>query len=246
MNWLARHVEARVKSISFAEGITAAVLIFLGVAAALTFGPSSAVDLKVQQSMATAAWWQVWLSAFGIFALIFTLRLSISADRTATAALTQSEETSRRELRAYLSIAPGGVLRMKRIEPTIIGHALVENVGNVFASDVKLSVHMVVSNDRELAVFPINEATAERIGAVHPRAVVKRGADFGTPPPKLIRGTKTYIYVWGGVWYTDGFDTARFTTFCHRYNAASRLRGGGWTINPDTARFHNYGPNEAD
>ncbi|MES0038648.1 hypothetical protein NKJ74_25855 [Mesorhizobium sp. M0046] len=202
-------------------------------------------NLQVQMSMATAAWWQVWLSAVGIAALVFTLWLSIKANRTATAALKQSDETSKRELRAYLSVAPAGVLRMKRIEPKIIGYIELENVGNVFATDVKLSVKMLVSTDRNLATFPVDAKTAELIGSVHPGAKVRRGADEGAPPPKPIVGAKTYIYVWGGVWYTDGFEMQRFTKFCHRYNTASRVSGGGFTIEPEKARYHNKGLNDA-
>ncbi|TIL29509.1 hypothetical protein [Mesorhizobium sp.] len=206
----------------------------------------SITDLAVQKSMATAAWWQVWLSAAGIMALIFTLRLSINANGTATAALKQSDETSKRELRAYLSVAPAGVLRMKRIEPTIIGYVALENVGNVFATDVRLSVKMLVSSDRNLGAFPVDEQSAELIGAVHPGATVRRGADKGAAPPKPVVGSKTYIYVWGGVWYTDGFETRRFTKFCHRYNAASRSSGGGFSLDPEKARYHDKGSNDAN
>ncbi|MER9561061.1 hypothetical protein [Mesorhizobium sp. M0571] len=210
------------------------------------FAQDSVVDLAVQRSMATATWLQVWLSAAGIVALLFTLRLSINANGTATAALKQSEETSKRELRAYLSVAPAGVLRMKRIEPTIIGYIAVENVGGVFATDVRLSVQMLVSSNRNFGTFPVDEQSAELIGAVHPGATVRRGADKGAAPPTLVVGSKTYIYVWGGVWYTDGFETRRFTNFCHRYNAASRSSGGGFSIDPEKARYHNQGSNNAN
>lgn len=210
--------------------------------------PLLADETAADRSMATAAWWQLWVSLVGLGGLLATLLISIAANRTATRALIQSESTSRKELRAYLSVAPAGVHRMKRVEPRIIGQIALQNVGQVFATKVKMVVKMRVSTDRGFGFFPLEEDTAENIGTVHPGALVRRGADEGAPPPeKPARGTKTYIYVWGCIWYNDGFDKERRRTeFCHRYNIASRLPGTGFIIEPEKARYHNHGPNEAD
>lgn len=209
--------------------------------------PLLAEETAADQSMASAAWWQLAVSIAGLLGLLATLFISIAANRTATRALLQSESTSRKELRAYLSVSPAGVSRMKRVEPRIIGHIALRNVGHVFATKVKISVRMRVSNDRGFGYFPLDEDAAEYIGTVHPGAIVRRGADQGSPPPgRPAKGTKTYIYVWGGVWYSDGFDEERrFTRFCHRYNVASRSPGPGFVIEPEKARYHNFGPNEA-
>jgi hypothetical protein len=222
-----------------------------GLIALVAFGmgtvPLLAEESAAEQSMASAAWWQLAVSIAGLLALLATLIISIAANRTATRALFQSASTSRKELRAYLSVSPAGVSRMKRVEPRIIGHMALQNVGHVFATGVKISVKMLVSNNREFGYFPLDEDTAEYIGTVHPGAIVRRGADVGAPPPRRpAKGMKTYIFVWGGVWYNDGFDNERrFTRFCHRYNVASRSPGASFVIEPEKARYHNYGPNEA-
>jgi hypothetical protein len=67
-----------------------------------------------------------------------------------------------------------------------------------------------------------------------------------------------YLYVWGAVYYEDGFGSGQRTTkFCHRYNCinlaeiweppgmggAARLKGH--EIEAMFARYHRYG-NDAD
>lgn len=227
-----------------AAGLVRCGLVLVLLAQAVT--PVLAEESAADRSMADAAWWQVGVSVIGLIGIIGALALSIAQNRTATKALVQSESTSRKELRAYLSIAPAGVSRMKRIEPRIIGHIELRNVGQVFATNAKMVVKMQVSSDRALSVFAVDEAAAENIGTVHPGAIVRRGADEGAPPPrKPPIGTKTYIYVWGGVWYDDGFGEQRVTKFCHRYNVASRSPGPSFVIEPEKARYHNHGPSEA-
>jgi hypothetical protein len=65
------------------------------------------------------------------------------------------------------------------------------------------------------------------------------------------------LFVWGVVFYRDGYDESRFTRFCHRYHWESRdrtieaiYRAGLPTraealISSDKARYHPSG-NEAD
>jgi hypothetical protein len=57
-----------------------------------------------------------------------------------------------------------------------------------------------------------------------------------------------YIYVWGAIFYKDGFDNSRTTHFCHRYNCNNISQQTSTTgfrryIAQEFARYHPYGNN---
>ncbi len=62
-----------------------------------------------------------------------------------------------------------------------------------------------------------------------------------------------YLYVWGAVFYNDGFGNDRTTRFCHRYNCQNigyiTMSPGnivmGYKIEGNFARYNRYG-NDAD
>ena len=52
-----------------------------------------------------------------------------------------------------------------------------------------------------------------------------------------------WLYVWGEVTYTDGFNKPRSTKFCHRYNNQNIEpdgKGRLW-VPPEDARYHDHG-----
>lgn len=135
-------------------------------------------------------------------------------------------DTTQRELRAYLSVAPAGVTPMRGKEARFVGSVIVTNVGRLIANSVRLSVQMEVSDDRNRSSFPVpDRACGGSIGVVHPTAIVRRGARQPVPYIELSTlmsvSERQFVFVWGAVWYDDGFDQERVSYFCHRYNVAS-------------------------
>ena len=81
-----------------------------------------------------------------------------------------------------------------------------------------------------------------------------RQGSLQTIPASQICNSGKYVFVWGVVYYHDGFGTRRFTRFCHRYATASYDRSVNWKaktfrtrciLDGDKARYHTEG-NEAD
>jgi hypothetical protein len=62
-----------------------------------------------------------------------------------------------------------------------------------------------------------------------------------TPPKVGRRKGKFFLYVWGVVFYHDGFRPKRFIKFCHRYNWITREGGGVYRIDKNRARYHEHG-----
>jgi hypothetical protein len=61
-----------------------------------------------------------------------------------------------------------------------------------------------------------------------------------------LRAGENWLYVWGRVEYDDGFGSARFTQFCHRYNMSGAELGlVSEGIPIWNARYHVHG-NDAD
>ncbi|MFD1986528.1 hypothetical protein ACFSOZ_29240 [Mesorhizobium newzealandense] len=136
-------------------------------------------------------------------------------------------DTTQRELRAYLSVAPAGVTPMKGKEARFVGSVVVKNVGRLIANNVKLSVQMEISDERHQSNFPVpDKERGGSIGVVHPTAVVRRGAkqpvSYNELSVLMSVSDQQYVFVWGAVWYDDGFEQERASYFCHRYNVASR------------------------
>ena len=61
-----------------------------------------------------------------------------------------------------------------------------------------------------------------------------------------LTGEHRFLYVWGRIKYTDGFDQERFTAFCHRYNWRRRKEANGrFRIARKYGRYHVRG-NDAE
>ena len=89
-------------------------------------------------------------------------------------------------------------------------------------------------------------ATAKPIGSMLPGVAIRMGSPqeianedmpkLGANQNKSV-GDREYLYVFGKVTYTDGFETPRMTEFCFRYDTDSRSKEG---IAVDTARYQPY------
>lgn len=175
------------------------------------------------------------------------------------------------ELRAYLSVLPAGINELVgdgSNRRRVMGHVDVRNVGNLPARNVWLRVKMRIDDRDDLdgsetkrgvvsVVFqPPDDpkATDPEFGvdrAILPDTEMRQGAaqDDIVLMEDLLNQKTRYVYVWGVVYYDDGYGR-RFTKFRHRYAIASRERRMDTEseafetrsiITVDKARYHPFG-----
>jgi hypothetical protein len=148
--------------------------------------------------------------------------------------------------RAYLAVEPTGINPYisesgSAVTDKIVGHVSIENVGRLPARNISI--------DRALIKYCKSgelDETAFLVGATPPMTIVlppgtkaRLGSD-SLPASDLEK--PGYIYVYGRVDYTDGFNVPRHTWFCHRYPCIKR---DGQSISTEHARQHRHG-NDAD
>jgi hypothetical protein len=200
---------------------------------------------------AQIAWYTFWLAVLTAALVLATIGLGAV---TLWRLLRQTTDT-RIANRAYLSVAPLGIEPFGKIET--IAHLSVQNVGKLPAQDVSWFIAHVVSQNGRLNAFPIDEAKFYgKSLVIHPGAEMKRSHDCTLSDAEvdaiMCVEPRTFLYVWGGVRYLDGFaKVRRFTRFCHRYeNRGARrvLEGrykGHFMIAAESMRYHQFG-NEAN
>jgi hypothetical protein len=216
-------------------------------------------DLKAQQDMARYALWMAVLTGIGVTLLAATLRETRGAGYAASqilretkrqadvaeASLADQRDTRRKELRAYISVEPMGV-RFTSNRQHIFGQVRIVNVGRLPATEVATVVRFNKSVDANAKTFSFSSTDPRGNRVMQPSVGMVQGSGIYLPSGEL--QSIGHYYVWGGVYYRDGYGERRFTTFCHRYNNASqhKLRPGEQVIiGPDKARYHEYG-NDAD
>ena len=162
------------------------------------------------------------------------------------AAMVAAQKNSETQLRAYLSVIPAGVNPLVgNIEG--MGHVIVRNVGKTPAHGVRVRAHMFQTTDLNHPLWKVDPDTERPERSIQPDAEMRRGSDEKLPVEELCRPGK-YIYVWGVVYYDDGYGNRRSTRFCHTYQSASFNRGREANmpiISVDKARYHHFG-NDAD
>lgn len=156
------------------------------------------------------------LVAFTFGLTIFTGLLWSSTDK-----LWQNAVHDTRILqRAYISVEPGGLsasTSASKCHPNVV----IKNAGNLPARQVKWTIVWEADKDGRRSKFPVNEASAEGSNALPPKAEMTQGGKeitVGDGPKDIRRQVGLYLYVWGAVFYEDGFGVNRVTRFCHRYN----------------------------
>ncbi len=147
--------------------------------------------------------------------------------------------------RAYLSVEPVGIVRMIRPTDRAVAHIGIENVGNLPARNVSWIIRFRIDAAGGLTDFPINRAEAEGNNVVTPGTTMIQGSGpIATPPGTFhpLGVPSPFLYVWGAVFYDDGFGETRTTRFCHRYNT---IGWNGEELPSTFARYHQSG-NHAD
>lgn len=229
-------------------------------------------DLTAQQGMAEStsamvvvAWVAAGLTALGValiwWTLYYTRTAAIAAMATveeaknATAAARDAADEAKRQagiaahvaqiqLRAYVSVEPRGINPL-RDRDEIIGQVGIRNVGARPAANVSTEIRMTVTKDKEQSVFDIRMDSNKPKRTIQPGVEMRQGcAESDWPSRSVLSDNDNYIFVWGVVYYSDGYER-RFTHFCHRYSVASRdmdrpSPSAPW-ISAEKARYHRHG-----
>lgn len=206
-------------------------------------------------------WSALIIAVFAAILAIFTLMVWRSTQKLWTVnnqALRQAEQTSRKTLRAYLSVEPLGIVEYAG-HNLLVGQFQVRNISKLPARDVSIYSTIGLDGDAMRRDFPIGTPRISPL-VLQPGGAMEFLCYEGYPIPadQLDRAEPLklagYLYVWGEVLYTDELNTVGWTCFCHRYPcdmfgvnaddaAAGRLRNRG--IDRKFARYHEEAGNEA-
>jgi hypothetical protein len=207
--------------------------------------------------------WAALIAALSTVLLaIFTWRLWLSTHRlwsVTNKTLEHAEQTSKKELRAYISVEPLGINEYVGHD-YLIGHFRIRNIGKLPAKNVSIYSTLQLDTDGARKTFPIGTPRISPT-VLQPGATMEfASADAWPVPAEQLDSNeplkmKGYLYVWGEVLYTDEFDTVGWTAFCHRYpcdvfgaaeaNAATAPRAHNRSIHRKFARYHEEAGNDA-
>ncbi|MGE5365854.1 MAG: hypothetical protein ACM3PO_01065 [Betaproteobacteria bacterium] len=224
--------------------------------------PSQTFDLASRVAARVNNWAALIIAIFTAVLAVFTALLWRSTDKlwsVTNRTLEHAEQTTRKELRAYLSVEPLGINEYIG-QNYLVGHFRIRNIGKIPAKDVSVYSTIALDADGKRTNFPIGTPRVSPT-VLQPGAEMEFGSYEGweIPPEQLdckvpwkIKG---YLYVWGEVLYTDELKTAGWTAFCHRYpcdmfGMTKRKEAGGLgldnrRIHPKFARYHEEAGNEA-
>jgi hypothetical protein len=190
--------------------------------------------------------------AFTVIATVaiawFTLSLRESTDKLGTignaTAITQERDTKILQ-RAYLAVVPQGVEPKESDKRTLLAYVGITNTGHLPARKVRSYINFQPATNGELKDFPTHKA--EGANVVAPGITMRKNSIKPLPVSeieKLSKQGSLFFYVWGIVYYHDGFTDGRHIRFCHRYAWESfrDLPGGaGLAASALEARHHEYG-----
>ena len=144
--------------------------------------------------------------------------------------------------RAYLAVEPLGI---RIVADRAIGLIGIRNAGHLAARKVGSFICLKQSEKDDEKSFPLDKpngaivippgATARMSGV---QTLVTDSNSAASQQPDKIWVRPTYLYVWGVVYYNDGFRGNRFTQFCHRY---TWRKSDTPEIRELDAVFHDYG-----
>jgi hypothetical protein len=162
-----------------------------------------------------------------------------------------AEDTARKQLRAYIGVEPGGIIRLQGSD-LLLGHYIIRNVGGIPAKNIAMFAVTSYFRDGSQRTFNIGQLY-QTTNAIVPHAKMIFGTATGTNVDSLAdaeeyetaSGLDGFIFVWGRVTYTDEFGTDGRTDFCHRYPCAMLEDGIGGRIDRKYARYHELGGNNA-
>ena len=207
--------------------------------------------------------WAALIAAiFAAVLAIFAFRLWRSTDKlwsVTNKTLEHAEQTTRKQLRAYLAVEPLGITEYIG-HNYLIGHFQICSFGKTPARNVSIYSTIGLDADGARSDFPIG---TPRISStvLQPGAKMEFSSPDGWPiPADQIDASgplklNGFLYVWGEVLYTDDFNTIGWTAFCHRYpcdmfgmtedQETKSSRTSNRSIDRKFARYHEDAGNDA-
>jgi hypothetical protein len=219
------------------------------------------LDLASRLAAHVNDWAALIIAIFTAVLAIFTARLWRSTEKLWTVTnrtLQHAEQTSRKELRAYVSVEPLGITEYAS-HNLLVGHFKVSNIGKIPARDVSIYSTIGLDADAARRDFPIGTPRISPT-VLQPGAAMEFMSYEGYPiPADQVDSDQPlklggYLYIWGEVLYTDELNTTGWTAFCHRYpcemfgngtNEANAGRAPNRSIDRKFARHHEEAGNEA-
>src|SRR3546814_19268099 len=89
---------------------------------------------------------------------------------------------------------------------------------------------MRVEDSKRASEFPVIDDPREIERAIQSGEGIRFGSLEACPISRF-DNSESFIFVWGSVYYDEGFGGRRLTKFCHRYPGACvrQCRKGSWT-----------------
>lgn len=201
-------------------------------------------DLIAQQQMAnatkrmvTVGWWQFGLGCLGLLLLAITAWYAYRAAVAAENAVKEAKKTTRiaaetnvffhessqKELRAYLSLSPGGVGFAFPGDGRLIVFAAHKNNGQTPAKNARLFIQA------EKLPYPLpkefrfpSESFLPGVNVIHPGDSFTVSLNVDISPHDVIWGDGTSrIYVFAYLFYVDVFKKERHTRACWSYDCGA-------------------------
>ncbi len=222
---------------------------------------SQASDLASRVAARANNWAALIIAIFTAIVAILTARLWRSTQKLWTITnrtLQHAEQTSRKALRAYVSVEPLGITEYAG-HNLLVGRFKVRNIGKIPAKDVSIYSTVGLDVDPSRRDFSIGTPRISPT-VLQPGAKMEFMSYEGYPiPADQLDGDEPlklagYLYVWGEVLYTDELNTMGWTAFCHRYpcemfgTSDDQETGGrarNRSIDRKFARYHEDAGNEA-
>lgn len=163
---------------------------------------------------------------------VFTYTLNKNSKR-------QAELTEILE-RAFITVEPRGVKGIH--DNRAIGQVEMRNSGGLPATAIRWNIRMEIDRDKMRKIFDIAEPDiGDSTNLLAPNATMPRFVAEKLKRTVELTSNGAALYIWGKVYYLDGFGNQRWTRFCHRYEQDCLESGVGPNVLSDRARQHQYG-----
>ena len=143
-----------------------------------------------------------------------------------TTAVAQERDTKILQ-RAYLAVEPDGIRPLKSDIGILSGYVKIRNVGHLPARNVRSFIRLKYEHGFGPTNFPLDAPEGTNVAA--PGIALPKGttSSFDAAELKKMSKDKLFFYVWGIIYYHDGFVDDRHIRFCHRYRWEVFIDGGG-------------------
>jgi hypothetical protein len=153
----------------------------------------------------------------------------------------QLADFARIQQRAYINIEPAGVENL--YDPEAIAQVKIINSGGLPATAIRWTIDTDLDRDKRRSLFDYEVNIIDSTNLLAPKAGMPRFFNKALDRTiiDLFNQNKAALYVWGKVYYLDGFGRPRWTKFCHRYERDCVDPEHPRNLRAGRARQHQYG-----